>query len=41
VIKTAVNYPGSNFIKLASITAGVITDERVFVNLKDFGQTNQ
>lgn len=40
-IKTAVNYPGSNFIKLASITAGVITDERVFVNLKDFGQTNQ
>ena len=34
-IKTAVSYPLSNYIKLASITSWVITDEREFIDLKN------
>jgi len=34
-IKTAASYPTSNYIKLASITSWVITDERVFIK-KDY-----
>lgn len=33
-IKTGASYPASNYIPLASITGGVITDDRVFVRLK-------
>ncbi len=34
-IKTAVSYPATNYIKLASITWWVITDEREFIDLKN------
>jgi len=35
-IKTSINYPTNNFLKLASISAWVITDERKFIDIKDF-----
>ena len=34
-IKTNSTYPTSNFVKLASITAWVITDEREYIQIKD------
>ena len=34
-IKIAVSYPSSNFIKLGSISAWIITDEREFIDLKN------
>lgn len=34
-IKASVSYPTSNYVKLASISSWVITDEREFIKLKD------